>query len=254
MTKLLEYVYISDKKLKGFIPEDPKWWQRGRIRNVHGHAEAGVSQAKASIDADLALTDKLIEEASPFATSLKVARVAKALEGGLATSMDDPGVRAGDWIFFDGWIGCHVVDIEPKPGAVLFAELPNARGRSVLLHGSAIHLEDRRQATDVPQTVPMPFSAREEAPSIIRRAGVGPADAFSQVLHGLKGDRRGAVTLAELVGDIADFYATVVKTDWFKRSAPFLAGFARVTAIVPLPDGTEVVIGSPLFVRYARPE
>ena len=100
----------------------------------------------------------------------------------------------------------------------------------------------------------MPFSATEEAPSIIRRAGADTADVFSQVLSGLKGDRQGAVTLPELVGDLADFYAAVVQTDWFKLSAPFLAGFARVTAIVPLPDDTEVVIGSPLFVRRARPE
>ena len=254
MTKLLEYVYISDKKLETFIPADPKWWQRGRVRNLRGHAEAGISPVKASIDADLALTDKLIGEASPFGTSLKIARVAKALEEGLATSIDDPGVRAGDWIFFDGWIGCQTVDIEPAPGAVLFAEIPNARDRSVLLHGSAIHLEDRRSGPGTPQALPMPFSATEEAPSIIRQAGVSTPHAFSQVLYALKGDRRGAATLPELIEDLADLYATVVRTDWFERTAPFLAGFARVTAIIPLPDGTEVVIGSPLFVRHARPE
>src|SRR4029077_19373919 len=132
------------------------------------------------------------------------------------------------------WIGCQVVDIEPAPGAVLFAEIPNARGRSVLLHGSAIHLKGRRQGEGAPQALPMPFSATEEAPGIIRCAGASPANAFSQVLYGLKGDRRGAVTLPERVEDLADFYAMVVRTDWFERSAPFLAGFARVTAIVPL--------------------
>jgi hypothetical protein len=253
MTKLHAYVYISDAKLESLIPPDQKWWQRGRVRSVRGHAEAGLSVVKASIDADLALTEELIEKASPLGTSLKVGRVEHPIKA-VATSVDDPELRAGDWIFFDGWINCHVVDIEPRPGAVLFAEIPNAHGRSTLLHGSATHLKDRKQATDAPRAVPLPFSATEAAPGIIRRASADTADVFGQVLYGLKEDTRGAVTLPELVGDLADFYAAVVHTDWFRLSAPFLAGLARVTAIVPLPDGTEVVIGSPLFVRHAEPE
>jgi len=130
MTKLHAYVYISDAKLESLIPPDQKWWQRGRVRSVRGHAEAGLSVVKASIDADLALTEELIEKASPLGTSLKVGRVEHPIKA-VATSVDDPELRAGDWIFFDGWINCHVVDIEPRPGAVLFAEIP----KSLLVKG-----------------------------------------------------------------------------------------------------------------------
>ena len=241
MTQLGEYVYVSGVKLEGFMPTD-HWWQRGRVRNVR--AEIGVGPAKVGVDIDLE-TEQLISRSVPLGqVERQVSRV--------ATSVDDPGLMPGDWIFFDGRIGCHVVNIEPKPGAVLFCQIPSARRRSVLLHGSAIHLKDRRQASETTTVAPIVFSATEEVPRIIREAAAGTADAFGRVWCGLK--EQGTSTVAGLVADLADFYAFVVKTDWFLASAPFLAGFALVSAIVPLPDGTEVLIGSPLFVRRARPE
>ena len=242
MTQMAEYVYISDTKLREFIPKDPGWWMRGRVRNVR--AEIGAGPAKAGVDIDFA-TDRLI---SQFVRLGKVERQVSRV----ATSADDPGLIPGDWVFFDGRIGCHVVDIEPKPGAVLFCQVPSARRRSVLLHGSAIHLMDRRQASEATAVVPVAFSATEEVPRIMHDATADTADAFGRVWYGLK--EQGTGTLDGLVADLTDFYAFVVKADWFLASAPFLAGFALVSAIVPLPDGTEVLIGSPLFIRRARPE
>jgi hypothetical protein len=239
---MAEYVYISDERLKAFIPSDPGWWRRGRVRNVR--AEVGAGPVKAGVDVDLA-ADRLISE---FIQLAKVERQVSSV----ATSVDDPGLRPGDWVFFDGRIGCHLVDIEPKPGAVLFCQVPSARHRSVLLHGSAIHLRGRRQAREAAAVAPVSFSAADEVPRIIREATAGTADSFGRVWHGLKA--QGTGTMAGLVDDLADFYAFVVKTDWFLASAPFLAGFALVSAIVPVQDGTEVLIGTPLFVRRARPE
>ena len=242
MTQLAEYVYISDDKLRMFIPTDPHWWQRGRVRNVR--AEIGAGPAKAGLDVDLE-TEQLISQ------SIRLGHVERQVSR-VATSADDPGLLPGDWVFFDGRIGCHVVNIEPKPGAVLFCQIPSARRRSVLLHGSAIHLKDRRQASEASAGVPVAFSATEEVPRIIREAAADTADAFGRVWYGLK--EQETRTVAGLVADLTDFYAFVVKTDWFLASAPFLAGFALVSAVVPLPDGTEVLIGSPLFVRRARPD
>lgn len=242
MTQMAEYVYLSDRRLREFIPKDPGWWPRGRVRNVR--AEIGVGPAKAGVDIDLD-TDRLISQ------SVQLGKVERQVSG-VATSADDPGLMPGDWVFFDGRIGCHVVDIEPKPGAVLFCQVPSARRRSVLLHGSAIHLLDRQQASEAPVAAPAAFSTTKEVPRILREATAGTADAFGRILHGLK--EQGNGTMAGIVADLTDFYAFVVRTDWFLASAPFLAGFALVSAIVPLPDGTEVLIGAPLFVRRARPE
>lgn len=243
MTRLAEYIYISDTKLEGFIPKDPGWWLRGRVRHVR--AEVGAGLAKAAVDVDTDSTDRLI------AQIVKLGKVERHVSR-IATSVDDPGVMPGDWVFFDGRIGCHVVDLEPKPGAVLFCQVPSTRDRSVLLYGSAVHLKDRRQPADLPATMPIPFSATAEVPRIIRQAAADTADAFGQLWHGLKAQP--TATMAGIVGDLTDFYTFVVRTDWFLASAPFLAGFALVTAIVALPDGTEVLIGTPLFVRRARPE
>lgn len=242
MTRLAEYVYISDTRLKAFIPTKERWWLRGRVRNVH--AEIGAGPAKAGVDVDLE-TDGLIDEA------VRLGQVRRQVSR-IATSVDDPGLMPGEWIFFDGRIGHQVVDIEPKPGAVLFCQVPSARRRSVLLHGSAIHLKDRRQADGGTMTAPVAFSATEEVPRIMRGAAAGTADAFGRVWNGLKEQEAGRAP--GLVADLADFYSFVVKTEWFLASAPFLAGFALVSAIIPLPDSTEVLIGSPLFVCRAHPE
>jgi hypothetical protein len=248
VTALAEYVYISDTKLREFIPRDRGWWLRGRVRNVR--AEIGAGPAKAGVDIDLD-TDRLISEGLRVSRVLQMGKAERHVSR-VATSADDPGLLPGDWIFFDGRIGCHLVDIEPRPGAVLFCQVPSARRRSVLLHGSAIHLMDRRQPGEPAAAVPIAFSAQGEVPRIMREATANTADAFGRVWHALK--EREAGPVSGLAADLADFYAFVVKTDWFLASAPFLAGFALVTAIVALPDGTEVLMGSPLFVRRARPE
>ena len=152
---------------------------RGRVRNVR--AEIGAGPAKAGVDIDFA-TDRLI---SQFVRLGKVERQVSRV----ATSADDPGLIPGNWVFFDGRIGCHVVDIEPKPGAVLFCQVPSARRRSVLLHGSAIHLMDRRQASEATAVVPVAFSATEEVPRIIRDATADTADAFGRRLVRAEGAR-----------------------------------------------------------------
>lgn len=241
MTQLAEYVYISDTKLREFIPKDRRQLS-GRMRNVH--AEIGVGLAKVGVDIELE-TDRLGNEAALLG---KVEREVSRI----ATLADDPRVTPGMWISFAGRIGAHVVDVDPKPGAVLFCQIPSARRRSVLLHGSAIHLRDRRQADDSTVVTPVAFSATEEVPRIMREAAADTADAFGRIWNDLKKQETGAAPGP--VADLADFYSFVVKSDWFLGSAPFLAGFARVSNIVPLPDGTEVLIGSPLFVRRARPE
>jgi hypothetical protein len=241
MTHLAEYVYISDIKLREFISTD-RWHLRGRVRNIR--AEIGAGPAKAGVDIELE-TDRLVNDAALLG---KVERQVSQV----ATPADDPGLMPGEWMSFAGRIGAHVVDIEPKPGAVVFCQVPSARRRSVLLHGSAIHLRDRRQADDGTVATPVAFSATEEVPRIMREAAADTADAFGKVWNDLKKQETG--TEPVLVADLADFYSFVVKSNWFLASAPFLAGFALVSAIVPLPDGTEVLIGSPLSVRRARPE
>jgi hypothetical protein len=62
------------------------------------------------------------------------------------------------------------------------------------------------------------------------------------------------VTADALTENLTALYRDVVAAGWFRASAGYFTGFAYVSGVVPLPDGTEIVVASPLYVKRARPE
>lgn len=235
-----EYIYISNAKLRGLLPTNPRWWARMRARRV----QAGVGAGVAHVGADLE-TDELVRQAAQI-------QQAERQAADTAKWYEDDTLTAGDWMFFEGRIGCHVVDMEPKPGAVLFCQIPLDTGRSVLLHGSAVHLPGRSALGSVPVSVTTPFSASAEFPRIIQQVRVSEADPLWRFWRAFR-YQDPATAEADLQTNLTELYRRVVGTDWFQASAPYLSGFAYVSGLVGRPDGSELVVGSPLLVRRARP-
>lgn len=235
-----EYIYISNAKLRGLLPANPRWWARLRARRIQAGIGAGVAQVGADLE-----TDELIRQAAQI-------QHAEYHAAGTAKWYEDDMLTAGDWMFFEGRIGCHLVEMEPKPGAVLFCQTPRGTGRSVLLHGSALHLQGRSTLGGVPISVTTPFSAPAEFPRIIQQVRASATDPLWKFWHAFR-HQDPATAEADLQRNLTELYREVVGTDWFQASAPYLSGFAYVSGLVGRPDGTELIIGSPLLVRRARP-
>lgn len=234
------YVYLSDGKLRSMIPRDPRWWSRMRARRV----QAGLAAAGAKIAVDLETTALLRLGAEINKAEWDAGTTGKWYE--------DDSLEVGDWMFYEGRIGCHVVDLEPAPGAVLFCQVRSAGDRAVLLHGSAKHLVGRAPASEPPGAPSSPFSDPSAFPDIVQQASPIENEPLWRFWRQF-GRRNLRDPDDALQAALAGLYARVVDTAWFRASAPNLAGCALVSAIMPAPDGGEFLIGSPLFVRRSRP-
>jgi hypothetical protein len=145
-----------------------------------------------------------------------------------------------------------MIDVQPGPGAVLFCQVPRSTGRSLLLHGSAMHLQDRSLLAGFPASVTIPFSAPTAFPLIVQMVIASRGNPMWRLWQRF-GRQDPSAAEENLQANLTDLYSQVVGTDWFRASAPYLAGFAYVSGLVQRPDGSEIVVGSPLLVRRARP-
>lgn len=239
MADLGMYVYLSNGKLRRFIPDDPPWWARMRARRLQAGVQASVAHVSVDMEAD-----SVLELAAQLH---KVEQHA----GATGKWYEDETLSAGDWMFFEGRIGCHVVNREPAPGAVLFCQIRSTARRLVVLHGSAAHLIGTSPVSTAANPSTVRFSDPETFPRIVqalRRDTPNPSWMFwrrSTDHHPASND--------DVRGDLDGLYSDIVDTDWFRESAPYLAGCALVSGIVSGPAGSEIVVGSPLYVRQARP-
>lgn len=240
-------LYLSDSKLDSIVPRDRSWWRRLRARSV----KAGVKPYVVSLETEF-------EVGRPDLIDTMTANLNKADDfGETAKWYEDPDLSAGELMQFEGRIGYQPVAIGPSAGAVLFCQLPAPGCRSVVLHGSAEHVLQLKREGKAPTPADLaPFSASDPstAPDVVRAAVRAEDDSglwnFWRSL-GTEGARTSADMLSE---NLAELYETVVATDWFRNSAPYVGGFAFVSGVVPLADGTEIVLGSPLYVKMMRPE
>jgi hypothetical protein len=129
-----------------------------------------------------------------------------------------------------------------------------------VLHGSAANLRGRKVA--VPGSAPAPaggYSNPGSAVSVLQAAlgrseelRVGERQFWRRFTE--SAPKRPFAGQESLDRHVRTLFEEVASTDWFHRYSPFLAGCARVTAVVEspaLPFG--VVVASPLFVRRAQP-
>jgi hypothetical protein len=236
-----EFVYISAARLRGLLPEEPRAWARLRARRIQAGVEASGLKLGAELEPD---------ERIRLARHVDEAEKHAHLEG---KWYQDESVEAGDWIFFEGRIGCHVVDMGPgSTSAVLFCEVPSGRGRTVVLHGSAKHLTDAPHDRPLPVSITAPpHSSAGAFPRVVQRAVATQGDPLWAFWNRLRDTPSRAVR--ELAVNVTELHARVVDTTWFKSSAPNLAGCGVVSGLVPGPNGEEVVVGSPLVIRRRRP-
>lgn len=244
-----DVIYLSDSKLDAIVPRDRSWWRRLQARRLN----AGINPGVVKLEADLEMPgpDKLA------ALAAKLDKVDELNE--MSKWFEDPSLTAGELMCFEGWIGTQLVTLGAPSGAVLFCQLPEPGCRSVVLHGSAANLQQRKQAGAASPVSPVPYSDPSAAPDVVRTA-VSSRDGsglwgFWRGLGALGGPGEGGGWVAAdmIAENLAGLYAHVVGTKWFRDTALHLGGVAYVSGIVPLPDGTEIVLGSPLCVRRVRP-
>jgi hypothetical protein len=241
-----EIVYLSATKLKDIIPTSRPWWRRLRAKNVSAEVAAGPVK----VGADIKLLDP--DEVAALADSIDKAETL----GETAKWFEDSTLTAGELMLFEGRFGCHLVEFAPSPAAVLFCQLPEPNCRSVVLHGSAANVTQWRQRElgSEYEAALVPYSDPAAVPGILHAAVATEQDSplwgFWQRLG--QGDTQAPGDA--LTRNLTALYRGVVAESWFRASAGYFTGFAYTSGIVPLPDGTEIVLGSPLYVKRARPE
>jgi hypothetical protein len=237
-----EIVYLSDSKLKNIIPTSRPWWQRLRAASVTG--EVGVGPIK--VGAEVKIPDP--DEMAALAASIDKADTL----GQSSKWFGDPTLTAGELMWFEGRLGCHLVKLGAEPAAVLFCQLPEPNCRSVVLHGSAKNVTHWEQ--EAAGAGHLAYSDPMAVPDILRGAVTaeegGPPWRFCRGL----GRASGPMPADDLTRNLTTLYRDVVSDSWFRSRAGYFSGFAYTSGIVPLPDGTEIVLGSPLYVMRARPE
>lgn len=234
------YVYVSDTKIRALVPQDPRWWARLKPGRAQVGLNAGV---KVQIDLDS-------NEPARIGARINAAEGHACVTG---KWYEDGTLTPGEWMFFEGRIGCHVVDLEPSPGAVLFCQTEFTTNRRILLHGSAKHLSSRAAGDGVAlSATSSPFSEPGEFPGIVHTLSQQQGDPVWKFWRHFSREDASAAE-QNLRKNLEALDKQVVRTSWFRASAPTLAGCAVVSAIVPGPDDREIVIGSPLLLRRARP-
>ncbi|MEV7095928.1 SAVMC3_10250 family protein [Amycolatopsis sp. NPDC051045] len=231
-----EYVYLSDAKLRQFVPSEPSWWSRLRVRKFAGKAR--VASLETSVEIDVA--------------DVADAEVRKLIDhlGEDAQWYRQDGLIPGTWVFFEGRIGYQSL----PEGAALFCEAGSRDKTStrIMLHGSANHLVGRTAAGQPNGS----YSHIDDVPSVLHSAvakSVLPGD--ERAIWARLGRRHApAPRPAELADQVEAVFRRAACTDSYFDAAPYLAGCARVSAVVrPAGLPFDVVVASPLFVRHARP-
>ncbi|MEJ2856030.1 MULTISPECIES: SAVMC3_10250 family protein [unclassified Saccharothrix] len=239
-----EYVYLSDAKVRQFIPADAPWWRRMRAKKLAGAAKvAGVEASLELEPSDIARKAELLNRLVEHIT----------LTGRWYTDRD---VRAGEWVFFEGRIGYQVTGPDPQAGAVLFCEAGEPTGATprIVLHGSARHLVTGGAAPTRTAVAPTPggFSEFDGAKSVVEAVGRSAMSVPERTFWRLFD--RSTATGDALPHHLRTLFREVAGTDSFLDAAPFLGGCARVTTVVRPPHlPFPVVLASPLYVRHERP-
>lgn len=234
-----EFVYVSGKKVRQFVPARPAWWRALRAKKV------GASLKFMPVEVSL--------EAEPSEVGDDDRKLEKLMryleESGRYYTV--PDVVPGEWIMFDGRIGFTSLDTPPVRGAVLFCEsepmtLTTPR---IMLHGSAHHIVSSIGPAQVP--------GAEGGYSLLTAGSVG------EIIEAAGNARR-----SHMVGQLLDrpdngelykyltaYFRDVACSDEYRAFAPHLGGHAKVTAVLHPPDlPFPVILASPLYVRYERVE
>ncbi|MFJ6845660.1 SAVMC3_10250 family protein [Streptomyces griseoluteus] len=229
---LREFIYLSDAKLRQFIPPARRLRRPGALRLTT--PVGGIDLDAPAGDADSARGRQLDQVVGHLAET--------------ARWFGEPDLRPGGWVWFEAPLLYFtlrdadrdlVLFTDPAPGADPEYPAPDCR---LLLHGSVRHLLG---------VIPVPV----EDASLVEHGGGGDSagtpfiTAAGHVVRALTGTDTPAPPGAQGVRDLLDALDGLQPD---LPTAPRTRGYARVTASLPATaTAPRCLVASPLTVEYA---
>ncbi|WP_406447008.1 SAVMC3_10250 family protein [Streptomyces sp. NBC_01613] len=265
-----ELVYLSDSKLRQFVPEGRRGRIGRRLSALRVTTPVGGLELESADDPD---TERQKQR--------HLSSVVRHIEE-QALWFQDRASRSGRWVYFEAPLNIlgkpddgTVLFVDPEPGEVEGYDQPN--GSRLLLHGSTGHLY-YTDAVEVEALMSRDTSASHPAePRLLIKGSGGyyPADvlrdpalsasraptAEAPDAPALPPDRVSAVMGAEqgrnprLRPSGIDILLETLQPYNSPWTATWMRGYARVTACVPLPAGDGLhtcVVATPLYVERAN--
>lgn len=222
-----ELIYVSAAKLRQLVPDLP---QRERaLRDVEAQVNTPVGGFKVG---------KAAGEPAPG-----LAEAVAALEASSRAPrwFAEPGVRPGQWVHFEAPMGYGRLG-----EAVLFVNAEHADDDRLLLHGSLHHM------VGAPPPGPDAHDLRH---------ALGPSRSWfwvGQALAALDAENPRAFADHDLTGPVSGVARIIRGMDRLAQqlqldhTAAWMAGYARVTAVIPA-HGRTILAATPLYVEHVDP-
>lgn len=238
-----ELIYLSDAKLRQFVPEARRRSWIGRRLTA---LKLGASAASFSGNVEVAL-DKAGAEQN---NADQLASVVEYIDR-RAPWYWEPEVRAGAWVYFEAPLFAFLPELG-RAETVLFTDVPPGRaqghepprGTRLLLHGSRGHL----LAEVPPTTLRAPGINRSRLYLAILPLESVAAPTADQIDAPAPPRMPSAseLSLGDLVGAVSEL----------SDAAAWMRGYARVSLVTQAPAsemefGYHLVVATPLFVAYA---
>ncbi|MFD1829317.1 SAVMC3_10250 family protein [Streptomyces desertarenae] len=239
-----ELVYLSDNKLKQFVPGRRRWGRTGRRLNRF-RLDANTPVGGGGIEFDLG------GEPAPAAAAVRDLDAVVGYIEEHALWYQDPDARAGRWVYFEAPLHFfRVGSRDPGIGTVLFLDSPVSDGYApgpcrLLLHGNDRHLLAPLPSTGL--TLKDVAGSAFTAPGVRRTAGVGQPPAADRI------DAAPEPMLPPAPAPPPFVVSKVIERADFlpPAGAAWMRGYARVTTLLEA-RGATVTVATPLYVEYAH--
>ncbi|MFH9086523.1 SAVMC3_10250 family protein [Streptomyces sp. NPDC017673] len=243
-----ELVYLSDAKLRQFVPEGrPLTWLR---RLTRARMDVTTPAGGGGVEVELA------EPQNGQSVPDRLAAVMKHLDE-RSLWYQDPGARAGRWVYFEAPFNTVVVETGESSKTVLFLDSMATRaneserdGVGLLLHGSARHLRVDMSST-ISRTSLYGIVGSGLHMATRRLESTPPLPAAERLLET-------EIEPVELPGAERNrFLARFIQASSMSpETAAWMRGYARVTMRADRPEHRfglpSVLAATPLYVEYAH--
>ncbi|MET9013975.1 SAVMC3_10250 family protein [Streptomyces olivaceoviridis] len=236
-----EIVYLSESKLRQFMPEPRRAPRAGALR---------VTTPFGGIDMDAPTTD---EEQSRH-----LRQVYRHVEL-VADWYAKPGLRPGQWVQYEVPLRCvtlsgaHedlVLFVDPAPGRD--SDLASEQGCRLLMHGSVRHLRGWNPMSIDGPVLEVANSASSLGHAFVTRAGQ-VVEALTRHRDPMAADRTASRTAPDLHGrGVQELLHALDDDDLSLDTSALMTGYARVTGVLSGSSANRpCVVASPLIVEYA---
>ncbi|MGW3135005.1 SAVMC3_10250 family protein [Streptomyces sp. NPDC001139] len=232
-----ELIYVSDAKLRQFVPV-------GRHRSRLGRRLTALRLNASALSVEGSLEVDLAEGGADSADRARLAEVVRQLEEH-ALWYQDPEVWTGRWVYFEAPF--NVLNGPEHRQTVLFIDAATAGGDEraslesvrLLLHGSPKHL-----LVSIPESpVHVPGLSGSAFSGIFHELREDPPPSVDRIDFSFEPRRLGFFLTS--AWDLSD------ASDCSPESAAWMRGYARVTVASGTSPRPRQVIATPLYVEYA---